>query len=373
MKSSIRSLVVMAVLAAGAAISVAPAQAQDAPRAGHAVFVQVNDPTANAIAAFHRNDDGTLSYRASYATGGRGGRAAGAGSDPLASQGSLVLIPGAGLLVAVNAGSNTISVFHVEGDRLHLAQVLPSGGPFPVGVGVHGDLAYVLDAGAQGYVSGYRIAGGLLHPIAGSTRSLGLANATPPFFLSSPAQVGFTPSGEHLVVTTKTNNTVDVFSVKTNGRLSAAPVKNAAGPVPFAFIFNGANHVVLNFAGTSSLQTFTVNPNNTITADSAAVSDAQAAACWVTPAAGYDYVSNTASGNVSQFRVSGDGVTLVNPIAATNISGAIDSGATGRFFYVQSGVEGTVHAFSIGSGGALNPVQVIAVPNGASQEGLVVT
>jgi len=334
------------------------------------VFVQTNDPAGNAIATFDRHADGTLSYVTSYATKGNGGRATGAGSDPLASQGSLALIRDAGLLIAVNAGSNTISVFAVAGDRLHLDQILSSGGPFPTGIAVQDDLLYVLDAGGQGYVSGFRIAGGLLHPIEGSTRSLGLANTTPPFFLGSPAQAGFTPGGDHLVVTTKTNNTVEVFSVGPDGRLSAAPVQNPEAGVPFAFVFNGAERLVLNFAASSSLQAFTVNPDDTISAAGALVSDGQAAACWVTPARGYDYVTNTATGDVSQFQVSGSSVTLVNAVAAAGISGATDSVAAGGFLYVQAGIGATVHAFSIGTGGALTPIQVATVPGGGSQEGI---
>ncbi len=62
-------------------------------------------------------------------------------------------------------------------------------------IAVSGSLAYVLDVGLAGYAHGYRIANGELVPIPGSTRSLGLSNTNPPFYLSSPAQVGFTPAG----------------------------------------------------------------------------------------------------------------------------------------------------------------------------------
>lgn len=367
MKALVRLLVALAVSVVAVVVAI-PAQAA-AP--GHAVFVQTNDPSRNSIDVFVRNGDGTLTFSNSYATGGLGGRETGAGSDPLASQGSLTLIPGAGLLVAVNAGSNTISVFDVIGDRLALAQVLPSGGLFPTGVAVHGKLVYILNAGGPGAVSGFRVAGGMLHPIAGSTRSLGLPNANPPFFLSSPAEAGFTPDGAHLVVTTKTNSTVDVFTVGPDGRLSAAPVRNIEAGVPFAFVFDSAGRMVLNFAASSALQLFTVNADSTITPASAPVSDGQAAACWITPAAGFDYVSNTGSGDISQFQETGAGVTLVNPIAAAGVNGAIDSAsAGGAFLYVQAGLEGTVHVFAVGAGGVLAPVQVVAVPGGASQEGI---
>jgi 6-phosphogluconolactonase (cycloisomerase 2 family) len=372
MKRFVRSLGLAGAALALTLTAAVPAQAGgDDSGFGRAVFVQTNDPSANAIDAFHRNSDGSLTFVASYPTGGQGGRAAGSGSDPLASQGSLALLPNAGLLLAVNAGSDSISVFHVVGDHLHLAQVLSSGGSFPVGFAVHDRLVYVLDAGDQGYVSGYRIAGGMLHPIQGSTRALNLGNATPPFFLSSPAQAGFSPDGAHLIVTTKTNNTVDVFSIGPDGRASAAPVQNAAAGVPFAIVFDQSGRMVLNFAANSSLQTFTVNADNTITPVGAPTSDGQAAACWITTADGFQYVSNTGSGSVSQFQVNDDGsITLINSVAASGIAGAIDSATAGAFLYVQSGSSGTVDVFSIGAGGALTLIQVVAVPDGGSQEGI---
>ena len=48
-------------------------------------------------------------------------------------------------------------------------------------------------------------------------------------------------------------------------------------------------------------------------------------------------------------------------------------GRARQTLYVQSGLTGTVDVFSIGAGGALSLIQVAAVPDGASQEGIVVT
>ena len=97
--------------------------------ADHAVFVQTNDPAGNSIVAYARHNDGTLTYAATYPTGGNGARAAGAAVDPLASQASLVYDGNDRLLLAVNAGSSSVSVFSVSGDALHLNQVVASGGP----------------------------------------------------------------------------------------------------------------------------------------------------------------------------------------------------------------------------------------------------
>jgi hypothetical protein len=60
-----------------------------------------------------------LTQAGSYATGGRGGVLAGSVVDHTASQGALAYDQAHGLLIAVNPGSDTISVFrvHVTGSR----------------------------------------------------------------------------------------------------------------------------------------------------------------------------------------------------------------------------------------------------------------
>ena len=131
-----------------------------------------------------------LTADGTFATGGVGDTQPGAVVDPLASQGSLAYDAHSHLLLVVNAGSDSVSVFLVDGTQLSLRQVVSSGGAFPSSVTIHGDLAYVLDTGGAGAVQGYRIAGAQLHAIEGSNRSLGLANDNPPAFLQSPGQVG---------------------------------------------------------------------------------------------------------------------------------------------------------------------------------------
>ena len=83
-----------------------------------AVFVQTNDLAHNAVVAYDRAADGTLTKVGTYATGGAGAAEAGAVVDPLASQSSLTLDQRQGLLFVVNGGSNSITVFGMEGSRL---------------------------------------------------------------------------------------------------------------------------------------------------------------------------------------------------------------------------------------------------------------
>src|SRR5580704_8809969 len=128
----------------------------------HAVFVQTDNVAGNQIVSYHRDHDGTLDLANTYATGGLGGVLNGSAVDHLGSQGSLASDPAHGLLYAVNAGSNTVSVFSVNGDQLSLRQVVDSGGTFPVSIAVHGNVVYVLNAENGGSVSGYWVADGRL-------------------------------------------------------------------------------------------------------------------------------------------------------------------------------------------------------------------
>jgi 6-phosphogluconolactonase (cycloisomerase 2 family) len=358
-----------------------PSTAQAAtPR--HVVFVQTNDPSGNSILAYDRGRDGRLSLAGTFPTGGVGARESGAGSDPLASQGSLLLDPADDLLFAVNAGSNTVSVLRVVGDRLRVLQVLSSGGAFPVGFARQGSLLYVLDAGGPGAVAGYRIGDAGLTPLSGSVRSLGLSNADTPFFLSSPAQVGFTPSGRQLLVTTKTNGTVEVFTVNPTGRLSRSPVSDPIPGVPFAFRFDAGGRLVLVSAASGlsngspipdsgSLGTYTVNADGSLTAVSGPVSNGQSAPCWIATLRGFDFVANTGSGTISRYTVDGSGgVTLDDAAAASGYAGPTDLTTSGDFLYNQVGQASTVTVFGVNAAGALTQVQSVLVPDGSDQEGL---
>jgi DNA-binding beta-propeller fold protein YncE len=343
--------------------------------ASNAVFVETNGTTGNAILAYHRADDGTLTQGASYPTGGLGGAATGAAVDPLASQGALAYDSAHGLLLAVNAGSDSVSVFAADGDNLQLVQIIGSGGFFPASVAVSGNLAYVLNAGGDGGINGYRIAGGKLQPIEGSARALGLGNANPPFFLASPGQIGFTPDGGQLIVTTKKTGNIDVFNLSPNGRPSDAPtVTSSVGPVPFAFAFDGAGRLVVTEAGTSSITSYNINTDGSLAVVDASVGNHQAATCWVTTARGFFFVANAGSADLSGYAINSAGtLSLINgsQVAASTGGGPIDLAASsgGQYLYVESGGTGAVDEFRVTSDGTLVAIGVVAAAHGL--EGIV--
>jgi DNA-binding beta-propeller fold protein YncE len=380
MKVLNRLVAVGALATAGLAMAAVPAVASvhrhhgaGAGGARRVVFVQTDNTAGNAVVAYRRLAGGTLQQAGTYPTGGLGGQLAGSVVDHLASQGSLAYDQAHGLLIAVNAGSDTVSVFGASGDRLRLRQVTGSGGTFPVSVAVHGDVVYVLNALGGGSVQGYRIFAGRLLRLPGSNRPLGLDPSASPQFTNTPGQVAFSPDGSQLIVTTKANgNDIDVFGVRGDGRLSAAPVVNPEpGAVPFAISFDRAGHLVIAEAGPSALATFALNPSGSVTALSQ-VGTGQAATCWVAPARGLLFASNAGSASVSGYSSSPAGQLTLLGQTGTD-AGTVDASASpgGRYLYVQTGGAGIVDQFAVGGGGTLTALGSVTVPGATGGEGIV--
>lgn len=332
---------------------------------GHAVFVQTNNVAGNAVAVYDRNRNGTLTLAGTYPTGGLGGILGGAGADHLASQGSLVLDRATGLLYAVNAGSNTVSMFAVRGDRLYLLQVVSSGGAFPVSIAVHGDLVYVLNARDGASVQGYIRLGDRLFEVTWWRRGLGLDESfqnTPTEFVHTPGQVVFTPDGSHLLVSTKANtNSIDVFSVDGQGGLAATPVVNSAGSIPFAMAFDRSGHLVVTETGTSSIVSFDVQPDGGLTPVST-VATGQAASCWIA-AVRPDLLYVSKAGSATETGVSDLAGALATLGNTPTDPGTIDATGTpsGRYLYVQTGAEGILDEFAVNPGGALTEIGSVPV------------
>jgi hypothetical protein len=339
---------------------------------GGAVFVQTDNTAGNQVIAYQRNADGTLTQVGAYPTGGLGGILAGSMVDHLASQGSLQYDPLGSLLFAVNAGSDTVSVFSVRGDQLALRQVLSSGGSFPVSVAVRGNLVYVLNALNGGSVQGYQVFGDFVAPLPGSNRALGLNPTETPQFTSTPGQVAFTPDGTQLIVTTKNNgNDIDVFQVGIGGWLSRSPVVNAEpGTVPFGITFDTANNLVVAEAGPNALATFTVGANGTVTPIDQ-LANGQKATCWVAPAGQFLFAGNAGSGTETGYSSAEGQLTLIGETATD--AGTVDASATpdGQFLYVQAGGPGNVDEFSVGADGSLAQVGSVTVPGAVGGEGIV--
>ncbi|HEY4895584.1 MAG TPA: beta-propeller fold lactonase family protein [Solirubrobacteraceae bacterium] len=363
---TIGAIAVTAIVGSGASSALASSTEQT-------VFVQTDNAAGNQIVAYDRGADGTLSQAGSYATGGLGGALAGSVVDHLASQGSLAYDREDRLLYAVNAGSNTISVFAVLGDRLALRQVLSSGGTFPVSLTVEHGVLYVLNAEEGGSLQGFVVDRGRLTPLPHSQRALGLDPNATPQFTHTPGQVAFTPDSSQLIVTTKGNGSaIDVFAVHAFGRLSQRPTVNVeAGAVPFGVTFDAQGDLVVSEAGTNALASFSLHEDGTLS-QLDAVGTGQAATCWVARAGSRFYTSNAGSASLSAFQSSAGGQLLSLLGTTETDAGTVDAAVAdgSRYLYVQAGAAGVVDEFAIGAPGALSKLGSVTVPGAVGGEGI---
>jgi 6-phosphogluconolactonase (cycloisomerase 2 family) len=353
------------------AFGAGPASAAPAHRDAHdhAVFVEANDPAGNTIAVYDRNADGTLTAAGRYQTGGLGGVLTGSVVDHLASQGAVTYDPERRLLYAVNAGSNTVTVFAVHGDRLQRLQVVGTGGAFPVSVTVHGGIVYVLNARDGGSIQGFVQAGRFLVRIPAWHRSLGLDPLATPEFVNTPGQVAFTPDGHQLIVTTKANGSqIDVFHIAPFGGPSATPtVTPDPGGVPFAVTFDRTGRLDVAEAGPNAVASFDLHNDGTLTLVDRVVTG-QAATCWIVGTGSHLYVDNAGSGSVNTFDVASTG--LVDRGTSATDPGTIDAAISGNNLYVQTGAAGVVDEFAIGNDGALTPIGSVTVAGAVGGEGI---
>ena len=352
----------MFVVAATAALLMV-ASTQDAVRAGRspgAVYTMSNAAAGNRILAFDRAPNGNLTPAGSFATGGLG---SGGG---LGNQSGLVLTDNNRWLLAVNAGSNDISLFAVDDDVLHWVDKAPSGGSKPVSVTIHRRLVYVLNAGSD-TVSGFTLRPtGKLSPIAGSTRPLSGTG-------TDAAQVQFSPDGRWLVVTEKATNLILTYPVDDDGLLGPPQLHPSAGMTPFGFAFGARRQLFVSeaFGGApdaSAVSAYRLRRDGTLDVVSASVPTLQTAACWVvvTEDGRFAYTTNTGSGSISGYAIDSDGaLTLLNADGRTANTGAgstpIDLALSenGRFLFVLNSGAQSIGAFRILSSGQLQPVGAV--------------
>jgi len=372
------TLLAVTVVTAAAASASAPA-ASDV--VGH---LYVNDNTAgtNTVAAFDRHADGTLTplHGSPFTVGG-----AGTGTG-IGSQGALQITSDGKYLLAVDAGSNQISVLRINDDG-ELNPVgggpVSSGGVKPVSIAVFGSLVYVANAGDSGSnYTGFRLnPGGHLRPIAGSTVALPAG--------SSPGDVLFNSDGTRLIGAEVGPSVIDSFVVGANGLLTAAPGSPfaAQGPGPFGSEFRPTDPTQLfvsnahGGAGNGTVSAFSDGSDGTLTSiGSSPFPDFQTAPCWVEIShdGQFLFTVNTASNSISRYAIAGDGsLSLLGStsLGSANL-GAEDArlGPNGGTLWVVDTGARAVSVFAV-SGGNLTqlPSSPTPLPAGSAPFGIVVT
>ena len=321
------------------------------------VYTLSNEAAGNRVLMFSRSSNGMLASQEAFETGGAG---TGAG---LGSQGAVALSDSKQWLVAVNAGSNSITSFSVSPSGLSWVSTVGSGGNMPVSVTVHNDLVYVLNAGAGNNISGFRIsADGELWPLEGSIKSLSAMNA-------GGAQVSFANDGDVLVITEKNTNMIISYKIDSDGLPGMMHALASANATPFGFAVGKHGIIYVSEAGggapgASTVSSYQVNDDGTIQLIDGPNAAGQTAACWVVDVNNgkYVYATNTGSGNISSFRADNSGGLEVQEAAAgvTGIGSApIDAALSNNSKYLYALLSGTatIAAFQVTSDGSLEWIQ----------------
>jgi 6-phosphogluconolactonase len=378
-----RAAAAAGILAAALTGSVAGARADGGQFVVGHVYVDDNTAGANTVAGYDRHADGTLTPIAGspFAMGGAG---TGAG---IGSQDALQVAGDGRFLLAVDAGSNQISVLRVR----HDGSLTPiEGGPVasngvePLSIAVHDRLVYVANAGAggsnyTGFVLGFN---GRLSSLAGSTVSVPDG--------SGLGDVLFNGFGNRLIGVRVNPSQIDSFTVGFDGRLTAAPgspfTAQAAGPFGSEFRPTNPSQLFVSNAhagaGNGTVSAFNDGVNGVLTSIGASpFADLQTAPCWLTisPNGQYLYATNTASSTISSFSIGVDGtLTLLGSTAIANGAGAkaIETrlDPTGSYLYVVESGHDAIGAFAV-NGGTLTELasSPFALPAGATPFGMAVT
>jgi 6-phosphogluconolactonase (cycloisomerase 2 family) len=368
---------------AGAAATIAAGSASAASDVVGHLYVNDNTAGTNTIAAFDRHADGSLTpLRGSPFVAGGAGTGSGIGS-----QGALQVASDGKYLLAVDAGSNQISVLRINADG-ELSPVgggtVSSGGSKPVSIAVHGHLVYVANAGNGGTnYTGFTLnPGGHLRPLAGSTVRLPDG--------SSPGDVLFNGDGTRLVGNRVGTSLIDSFAVGGDGLLTAAAASPfpAQGLGPFGSEFRPTDPTQLFVSnahnvgpGTGTISAFSDAADGTLTSiGSSPFPDLQTAPCWVEIS--HDgrilFTVNTASNSISRFVIAADGSLslLGSTPLATAHAGAEDArlGPNGNTLWVVDTGARAITAFAV-DGGKLTelPSSPTALPAGSAPFGIVVT
>jgi 6-phosphogluconolactonase len=328
-----------------------------------AVYAMTNDAVRNEVVVFGRSEDGILTKAGSAATGGSG---FGSILDPLGSQGSLVLSQNTRWLLAVNAGSNDISVFRVQPHGLVLTDRVASGGVLPVSIATFGKLVYVLNAGGSPNIAGFELGrSGELTPLADSTRLLGAG---------AFAQIGFDPQGENLVVTDKASNSILVYPMGADGLPAVTPVTSPSnGVTPFGLTFDQRGHLLVVEAGPNAVSSYDISDDGALQVISLSVPNGQVAACWIagTPR-GFVFTANPGTHSISSYKLkAGSGkLVLFQGVAGIGTSPIDISPVDTRFLYALDPGNGGVDMFRVEQDGSLTSLGTAAGGFSISAQGI---
>jgi 6-phosphogluconolactonase (cycloisomerase 2 family) len=331
----IRALTLVLALVAAFALLAATAMASDG-----ALYTQTNDPAGNSVQRFARAADGSLTPAGTFATGGAG--LAGLGGR----QGAVALSGNGRYVYAVNAGSDSVSVFRVGHRRTRLIDTVSSRGSAPASIAERHGRVYVLNSVGTPSVTAYqRVRRGALWPIATRELAAGAEGA---------AQVSVTPDGRSLVVSERVSNRLETLPLDRFGRPGTPVVTTSSGAVPFGFGVSPQGTIVVSEAGASTVSSYRLARDGALRTVTGSLVVGQGAACWVavSPNGRFAYTGN-AAGGISGFAIGRDGsLTAIGTTLLAPAPRDLAFDQSGRYLHAVS-PGGQVTSYRVGRDGSL--------------------
>lgn len=396
--------------------------AQDTATLEGAVYAMSNRTDGNTIVAYGRAADGTLTSLGEFATGGLGATFdGGEGLDPLISAYALIPTQDERFLLAVNAGSNTISSLRIEDDySLTLMDISRTGGVGPNSVTENDGVIVVSNIDADGVFAGEPDQeGSLISILIDDDGQMRTASPALRILENRPSSVRFSPDREFLLVSSinagssalasGNSDEMVVYRMEDTGFLSAEPVGRGSSTLPFnaenrnlpsAIGFEiieqgGENFVVVTEARefqadgsppefdklqTGSVSTWRLESDGNLTPIQLDVLagtdffDGERTACWIRFSNDNStfFVSNALDASISSYsfdmgnievirdiEASGFGAMTGNPFGTTD--GFIDlwTSRDGAFLYQLYGLSGVIGVYEV-DGSALTLIQEVS-------------
>ncbi|KAF8637276.1 hypothetical protein AX17_002929 [Amanita inopinata Kibby_2008] len=395
MKFAFRNSVILSTLLA--IFPVATLQSAVTPRAGPgtaagAAYWMNNDPSGNSLLVGSIGTNGLLTLTATYATGGTGGHGTGPTPDALFSAGSVTVSKTTNVVICVNAGSNTLSTFSINPSSpsvlTQLGGPVASGGNFPVSVAINaaGTVACTLNGGAVNGVSCFTINTSTgLSPLAGTTRSLGLTQTTPPSGPNmSVSQVAFSEDGTKLFAlvkgstATNTPGFLAMWTINSDGSLSSTFASMSGGTYPWSITYySGATNAILTAEGHAGFDVFNLDAyaSNPATTGVIYPVAGEIIVCWTaySPGTGNYYLSDFGAGAIYEIHIDTSlNPTFVHTWPASQYSGNMDisiakiSGLADHL-YVLSANNTNIDVFALNGAGSASLVQSLSIGSQASK------
>jgi len=377
-------------------ISVSAVSLPDPSTCSGAAYIITNDPFGNKILAMNIASNGTLGGITATGTGGLGAscNCTPALFSPLLSQGSIQTNAAENILVTVNAGSNTLSMFKIDFENpaklTMVGSPVPSGGEFPNSIAINeqGTMACVLNAGRVNGVNCYKphLERGLI-AIPNTLRSLGLILMTPPVISGSPSQVAFSKDGRTLIAVVKgfpniTSGFLAAWAIASDGSLSAEPIKSTAPlgslAAPFSTTLIPGTNAIFVADTNVGFDIFDFGSEHSLSANSSAFRiPGEQATCWssFSSKSGNFYITDPGTSLVTEVNVDKNlrgTVVRQYQLAASSatVDNAIASVGRSNFLYILAAQALTVDVLNVNTAGNAMTVQNFNFTSAAQKAGV---